>query len=343
MQSIRLGRTNVRVPSISLGTWGHGGLAMAGGTSVGWSGHDDGDARESLVTAHSLGITHWDTADVYGRGQAEKLIGEVWDTVPRDSIFIATKFGYLQGPAGHFYDPAFMRSQLEASLRNLRTEAVDLYYLHHCNFGPDDRYFEGALAQLQRFRQEGKVRFIGLSDWKAARILALADRVKPDVIQPYRNVVDDDYESSGLGPWARAHDVGVAFFSPLKHGVLLGKYTEPVQFPEGDHRRGIPEFGDATALARLTRARDLVNDRFSSHPRPVLHALTGALLAGNPTSTVLMGMRTPDHVRAAAEVGEALSLADAAWVAGAYRGDFLGGSDEDIGRWIDVSVWKHDG
>src|SRR5829696_6711328 len=119
MRKIRFGRTNVDVPAISLGTWGHGGPNVTpSGASVGWSGHDDAQAKEALVAAYRAGMTHWDTADAYGDGHAEELIGEMWGEVPREKIFLATKFGYVQGPAKHPYDPSFMREQAERSLRN---------------------------------------------------------------------------------------------------------------------------------------------------------------------------------------------------------------------------------
>jgi aryl-alcohol dehydrogenase-like predicted oxidoreductase len=130
---IRFGRTNVPVPAVSLGTWGHGGPRVTDeGESVGWKGHDDQQAKEAIVAAYRAGITHWDTADVYGDGHAEELIGEVWSDVPRADIFVATKFGWDQGPAHHWYDPKHMRDRAERSLRNMRIEVIDLYYFHHC-------------------------------------------------------------------------------------------------------------------------------------------------------------------------------------------------------------------
>ncbi|HEX9984895.1 MAG TPA: aldo/keto reductase [Thermoanaerobaculia bacterium] len=322
MKTIRLGRTNVHVPAISLGTWGHGGPHVAeNGASVGWSGHDDRAAKEALVAAYRAGITHWDTADAYGGGHAEVLIGELWDEVPREEIFVATKFGYVYGPANHPYDPKFMRAQAEQSLRNLRVDVLDLYYFHHCDFGPDDRYFDGALETMQRLREEGKVRFVGLSDWDATRIMRFIERVDPDVVQPYRNLVDDDYESSGLKAWVDAHDTGVAFFSPLKHGLLLGKYDQPVGYGEGDFRSTVGDFRDAEAIARYKRAASAMRTRFAGvSSEPVIHAVTGALLTGNPTACVLLGQRNPRQVAAAAAVGDALSEEDAEWVRAQYRG-----------------------
>src|SRR4029078_8684100 len=153
MRTIRFRSTGSQVPAISLGTWGHGGPNTNEGVSVGWTGHDDNLAKEAMIEAYRHGITHWDTADAYGGGHAETLIGAVCaHDVPRSAIFVATKFGYVKGPANHYYDTAFMRAQLEASLANMRTDRVDLYYFHHCDFGPDDRYFDDALEQVRRFR-----------------------------------------------------------------------------------------------------------------------------------------------------------------------------------------------
>jgi aryl-alcohol dehydrogenase-like predicted oxidoreductase len=322
MRTIRFGRTNVTVPVVSLGTWGHGGPRVtASGESVGWSGHDDAQAKEALVAAWRAGITHWDTADAYGDGHAEELIGEVWDTVPRAEIFLATKFGYIHGPANHPYDPKFMREQAERSLQNMRTDVLDLYYFHHCDFGPGDRYFDGALEVMHRLRDEGKVRFIGLSDWDGSRIMRFIERADPDAVQPYRNLVDDDYESSALKQWVDTHDLGVAFFSPLKHGLLLGKYDHPVDYGKGDFRSGVNDFRDPEAIARYKRASIAVRERFGSQAGDsVLQAVIGALLPGNPTACVLLGQRNANQVAAAAAAGQALSEQDAQWVRAQYRG-----------------------
>ncbi|HSP13667.1 MAG TPA: aldo/keto reductase [Thermoanaerobaculia bacterium] len=322
MRTIRFGRTDAQVPAISLGTWGHGGPGISEGISVGWSGHDDRAAKDAILAAYRNGITHWDTADAYGNGHAESLIGEMWGEVPREEIFLATKFGWVKGPSGHFYDPKFMRSQCERSLRLMRTDVIDLHYFHHCDFGPNDEYFEGALSTMRALRDEGKIRFIGLSDWNLRKIMKFIDRVDPDVVQPYRNLIDDDYEPSGLKKYVDGHDLGVAFFSPIKHGLLLGKYDKPVQYPEGDFRIRIAEFNDPKFIERMKRAAAEMRRKFAGHPEPVLYAVTGALLAGNPTACVLLGQRNPKQVEsAAAAAGEALSAADAEWVRRVYRAD----------------------
>ena len=321
MESVRLGRTGVEVPWIALGTWGHGGPKMVGKHPVGWSGCDSEAARSALVLAFERGLTHWDTADVYGDGRAERSIGSLWGSLPRTQIFLASKVGWDPGTYDHFYHPDQIRRQLERSLLNLKTEYLDLYYLHHCNFGPNDEYLDDAVALLRRFRDEGKIRFIGLSDWKADKVARYAQLVDPDVVQPYRNVVDDSWEASGLKAWVDENDVGVAFFSPLKHGLLLGRYLEPPVLGEGDHRTRIPGFRDPDQLAHFRDCRKAVEARFLSTRHPVLACLTGALLTDAPSGCVILGLRQPHHVEAAALVGAPLTRDDAIWVRSLYRGE----------------------
>jgi len=320
MDTVKLGRTGVEVPRVSVGTWGHSGAKTVKGMPVGWSGSDDAAAEEALLAAWDAGLTHWDTADAYGNGHSERIIGSLWDRVPREQIFLASKVGWVPGSYGHFYHPELMRTQIEESLRNLQTETIDLYYLHHCDFGPDARYLDDAIDLLRQFRDEGKIRFIGLSDWDSRKIVRFADKVDPDVVQPLRNVLDDTWVSSGLEALVARRNLGVAYFSPLKHGLLLGLHSSPVTFGEGDHRQRVKAFRDPAALAHFQRCREEVTKRFPDHAEPVLHALVGSLLADAPTACVLLGMRRPAHSAAATAVGQPLSIEDARWVRDLYRG-----------------------
>jgi aryl-alcohol dehydrogenase-like predicted oxidoreductase len=317
MKAIRFGRTGAEVSRIGFGTWPHSGPMYDGKLPVGWAGHDEGLAAEALVRAHQLGMRHWDTADVYGG--SEELIGSLWSQVKREETFLATKTGWDAGSFDHYYHPAQIRRQLERSLKSLGTSWIDLYYLHHCDFGSNDEYLSGAMECLDCFKQEGKIRFIGLSDWSCSRIAHYAPRVNPDVVQPYRNIVDDDYEASGLKQWVETNDAGVAFFAPLKHGLLLGKYEAPTQFEEGDQRARVPGFKDRALLEHLRACRREVEKRFAGHPQPILRALLGALLVDAPTGCVLVGLRNPEQVEAVAAAGEPLEPADAAWVRHLYR------------------------
>ena len=319
MDRITLGRTNIMISAISLGTWSYGGLNVSDGQSVGWMGQEDKDSTEALIRAWELGINHWDTADVYGSGRSEKIIGSIWDIVPRDEIFLATKVGWDKGSYEHFYHPDHMRHQLEQSLVNLKIATIDLYYLHHCLFGKKGEYFNDALDMMHRFKEEGKIRFIGISDWDIKNIMTYVTQANPDVIQAYRNVMDDDYESCGLKSWVGQKNIGVVFFSPIKHGLLTGKYTKPVQFPEGDFRKNIKDFGDKAIIEKMMENRVLLEERFSHHSESILHGLVDSLLIDSQTGCVLLGQRNPAQVESAAKVGTPLSQEDADWVKALYR------------------------
>jgi len=319
MNRISLGRTGESVSVISLGTWSYGGPNTVGNVAVGWSGQYDDDSKSALAKAWELGINHWDTADVYGNGRSESVIGTMWDTIPRDDIFLATKVGWDQGPYKHWYHPDHIRNNMEQSLKNLKTDCVDLMYLHHCNFGKKEEYFDNALEMVRRFQDEGKTRFIGLSDWSSEKIMDFIIRCDPDVVQPLRNVMDDTYESSGLKNYIETHNLGICFFSPLKHGLLTGKYAQPVVFSEGDHRTRVKEFQNPKLLKKILSNKTLLEQRFFNHPNPVLHGLVDALLSDVPTGCALLGQRNVQQVQAAATLGELLSAADTEWVKAIYH------------------------
>jgi len=212
-----------------------------------------------------------------------------------------------------------MRERLDRTLKNLRVEQLDLFYFHHCMFGKNNEFLDDAMETMLKFKDEGKVRHIGLSDWDMKKIMKVVYRVNPDVIQPYRNVKDNYYAASGLKKWVDENNAGVVFFSPLRHGLLLGKYNEPPKFEAGDFRSGVAEFGDAAYIKRMQENRQKLEERFAGHPQPVLQGLTGALLSDAPTGCVLLGQRNPDQVAAAATLGSALGSDDANWVFSLYK------------------------
>lgn len=319
MRRVRFGRTNLKISAVSLGTWAFGGPQMVDGQPVGWFGSRDSRVLETLARAYELGINHWDTADVYGGGHAERLIGQVWDQIARREILLATKVGYHVGPHGHGYHPQQIRQQLETSLRNLRTETIDLYYFHHCDFGPNAQYLDDALELFHRFREGGKIRFIGLADRKPETILRYVERIRPDVVQFPRNVIEDDYGESGLRTWIEKNDAAVAFSSPLKHGLLLGKFEGPVTFGAGDHRNKVREFRDFGLISRLRSCRREMAKRFAGRPDSALFGLVGSLLSDAPSGCVLLGQHRPEQVEDAAAAGDPLEEGDSQWVRRLYR------------------------
>lgn len=322
MRKIILGRTNVAVSAISLGTWSFGGPNMSGKRAVGWGGQEDTDSQAALMRAWELGINHWDTADVYGEGHSEKIIGQMWTTVPRKDIFLATKVGWDKGPYQSWYNPVHMRNKLEQSLLNLKTDCLDLVYLHHCEFGKNGELLDGAIEALRNFQKEGKTKFIGLSDWSLKSIVKYADRCDPDVIQPYRNLMDDSYRSSGLKALIDKKNLGVCFFSPIKHGLLTGKYKQAAEFDPGDFRGNINDFSNQTILDTMSINKAKLEKRFYEHPNPVMHGIVDALFTDAPTGCALLGQRNLAQVEAAATLGELLNEDESAWVKSLYANIF---------------------
>ena len=319
MRKIVLGRTKASVSAISLGTWAFGGENKIGKKSVGWANQNDDNSRSVLIKAWEKEINHWDTADVYGEGRSEKIIGSVWGTIPRKSIFLATKVGWDMGPFPHWYNPKHMKLKIEKSLTNLNTNYIDLLYLHHCNFGKKDEYFDDALDVLKTFQSQGKIRFIGLSDWSNERIAKYLNACDPDVIQPYRNIMDNTYESSGLKSIINKNNLGVCFFSPLKHGLLTGKYKSPTTFKDGDHRSGIKDFQNNEVIKKTLLICKKLEKKFPYHENPIMYGIVNALFFDSPTGCALLGQRNIDQVKIASSLGEILSHEDTRWVKSLYK------------------------
>tara|TARA_B100001758_G_scaffold9940_3_gene7484 strand:- start:295 stop:1257 length:963 start_codon:yes stop_codon:yes gene_type:complete len=319
MRKVVLGRTNTKVSAISLGTWAYGGASMSGNFSVGWGGQNDLDSKNALLSAWENNIDHWDTADVYGNGKSESTIGEMWGDIPREDIFLATKVGWDKGAYSYWYNPKHMVNNLERSLKNLNTGYVDLVYLHHCNFGKNGEYFDDALEVVNKFKDQGKTRFIGLSDWSNISILKYIEKCDPDVVQPYRNVMDDDYIKSGLGSYVDKHNMGVCFFSPIKHGLLTGKYKNPTTFDHGDHRSGVKDFANQAIIDKMHQNKILLEKRFKDHKHPTMHGVIDALFNDSSNACVLLGQRNVKQVQVASTLGNLMSDQDSQWVKSIYK------------------------
>ena len=319
MRKITLGRTNKKVSAISLGTWSFGGENMSGKIPVGWADQPENDSKAVLQKSWEVGINHWDTADVYGDGRSESLIGKMWEEIPRKDIFLATKVGWDKGPYNNWYHPEHMKNNLERSLKNLQTDYVDLIYLHHCNFGKNSEYFDDAMSTILKFKEEGKASFIGLSDWSSKKIMKFIKKCDPDVVQPYRNVIDDHYKSSGLKSYVDEYNIGVCFFSPIKHGLLTGKYSMPPKFKIGDHRKNIPDFQRQEVLNKMKVNKKLLEKHYPENPNPALHGLIGALFEDTPNGCVLLGQRNIKQVKIASQLGKKLSKKDTQWIKSIYK------------------------
>ena len=152
----------ISVYPVGTGCWAIGGPDCNLGLPMGWSTADDTAALQGLETAWQSGANLFDTADIYGHGHSERLLGHLVSQVPREALVLSSKTGYFSGTAAHPYLPSAMRRQLETTLENLQTSCLDIYFLHNAEFGTDDQYLDGAVEQMRAFQEQGLIRAIGM-------------------------------------------------------------------------------------------------------------------------------------------------------------------------------------
>jgi aryl-alcohol dehydrogenase-like predicted oxidoreductase len=226
----RLGKTKLLVSEIGFGAW-----AISG---RGYGPTDDRESINALHRALDLGVNFIDTADIYGDGHSEELIGRVLKERGDKETVIATKFGW------DFYRDGGIRSNLkrnyilfaiEKSLKRLKRERIDIYQIH--NSKPDDIERDNVYETLDELKKQGKIRFYGVSAYYIEDGLEAIKTEKPDTIQVIYNILEQEADER-LFPLALKNDMGIIAREPLAGGILTGKYDENSKFPKTDHRRG---------------------------------------------------------------------------------------------------------
>jgi voltage-dependent potassium channel beta subunit len=226
MQYRRLGNTGLKVSEISLGSW----LTYGGYV-------EEQNATASIDKAYDLGINFFDTANVYMRGEAEIVVGKALKKYQRDSYVLATKVFWPMGdgPNDRGLSRKHIIEQCNASLKRLNTDYVDIYYCHRYD---KETPLEETLRALDDLVRQGKVFYVGVSEWTAEQIteaVHLADKKLLDRIvvnQPQYSMLERYIEKEVL-PVCEKHGIGQVVWSPLAQGVLTGKYNKGEKAPEG--------------------------------------------------------------------------------------------------------------
>jgi aryl-alcohol dehydrogenase-like predicted oxidoreductase len=295
MQSKPLGSTDIRITPIIMGTW------QAGKTM--WTGIDDNETRKAVRAAFDAGITTFDTAEVYGNGHSERILGQGLSGV-RDQAVIATKvfsnhLAYKQ-----------VISACERSLRHLDTDYIDLYQIHWPpgSFGHPQTPLEETFRALNHLQQQGKIRAVGLSNFSAAQMREAAAYGAFVSLQPPYSLFWRAVENDAL-PYCRQNGLSVLAYSPMAQGLLTGKFGPGHQFERGDHRKGNRLFQpDHYARAQAT-LRQL-------HPIASAYGLTLGQLAlawviAQPDTFAIAGARNAAQATENAAAADAnLSAAD---------------------------------
>ncbi len=287
MKTTRLGMTNLEVSRIAFGTWQLGGE---------WGTFDEDEAMAAIRRARSLGVTFFDTAQAYGFGASERMLGRALrDDLDhrRDEVVIATKGGLRPEGDGMVRDssPQWLRTGVESSLRALEIDHLDLYQVHW----PDpDVPFADTAGALQALVDEGKIRHVGVSNYDVEQMAEFARTRPVETLQPPYHLFRRDIETDVL-PYAREHDIGVLAYAPLAHGLLSGAYDEDTTFTAEDWRSASPLFSGGAFRRNLATVREL--QRFAAERgRPVGQLAVAWVLANPAVDVAIVGSRHPAHI-----------------------------------------------
>ena len=288
MDTVRLGRTDLEVSPIAFGTWQLGGE---------WGQFDRDQGIAAIRQARELGVNLFDTAQGYGFGASERLLGEALrDDLDnrRDEVLIATKGGLRMTDDGLVRDssPAWIRSGVEDSLSALAVDHVDVYQVHW----PDPKVpLAETAAALQGLVDEGKIRHVGVSNFDAKQMAAFAQGRPVETLQPPYHLFRRDIEAEVL-PYCREHDIGVLAYGPLAHGLLTGALDEDTKFAADDWRSGAPFFKGDGYRRNVQAVRELQRYASEQLGSSVSQLAIAWTLANPAVQVAIVGARHPGHI-----------------------------------------------
>ena len=295
-----LGNSTLKLTPIGLGAW-----AIGGEWRFGWGPQDDAASIAAIRRAIERGLNWIDTAAIYGLGHSEEVVGKALHAVPRsERPHVFTKCSLVWDDAGntwHSLDPQSIRREAEASLRRLQVDRIDLYQIHWPVWpaspqGHDPGSIEEAWTTLTKLRDEGKVAFIGVSNFDVAQLTRISRIEVPTSLQPPYSMLRPEIEQDIL-PYCLQHNIGVVPYSPMQSGLLTGTMTRErlASLPEGDFRRTSrffqePMFSRAMFLVDRLRA---IAEKHGRTPGEVAIAWT---LRHPAITATIVGARSPQQI-----------------------------------------------
>lgn len=299
MERVMLGESGLEVSPVAFGTWQL--------SPRFWGDQSKDDAISAMKKAFDLGINFYDTAEAYGDGQAERVLGEAIQQLPRDEIVITTKvFNHFNSDGTRYPDlsPEHITARCDVSLDRLGIETIDLYLLHM--WDPLTPLADIA-GVLERLREQGKIRAYGVSNHTVEQCRAQRRFGAYTVVQPPYSLVDPAGEEDLL-PYCQSENIGVMIYSPMHKGLLSGKYKGTETF--SDFRNVHPDF-------QGERFQDLCHRVQSLQPMADAYGLTiyqlvlAATLMHPSIDVAICGIKTSDQItEAVGAVGKTLSRED---------------------------------
>lgn len=294
MQYRKFGNTGMNVSGIGFGAWAIGGGAMVGGTAIGWGDADDAASKKALHHAVDAGINFFDTADIYGLGHSEKLIGETISTKP--GVLIATKAGNVARNEQFTidYTKEHILAACEASLKRLRRDTIDYYQLHSARL---NHLQDGACIEaMQLLQQQGKIRYWGLSlntfdpypeaEWLVKNQLGNGFQLVANLLNQSALPLIKEAATKGYGIIARM---------PLQFGLLTGKFDQAVSFAANDHRK---KRLTETIIRRTAEVLSPVWQLCEKYGISKTQLALSYLLSYKEIAVIIPGIRTGAHVDA---------------------------------------------
>ena len=290
-QTRQLGNSDLHLTPIGFGAWAIGG----GDWEFSWGPQDDSDSVKAIERALDSGINWIDTAAIYGLGHSEEVVAKAIRNSPHKP-YIFTKCSMRRLPERKIYrslKAGSLQEEIEDSLRRLCVDAIDLYQIHWPN--PEDEIEEG-WETLARFQQEGKVRFIGVSNFNVEQMKRVQKIAPITSLQPPYSLLRRDIEAEIL-PFCKQNNIGVINYSPMVSGLLTGKMTaERIKnLPDDDWRKRSPNFNEPK-LSKNLQLVELLREIGNAHNvQPGVVAIAWTLC--NPAITAaIVGARRPDQV-----------------------------------------------
>ncbi|NIX16221.1 MAG: aldo/keto reductase [Candidatus Dadabacteria bacterium] len=281
MKYRELGSTGIKVSEIGFGSWAIGG--------AGYGPTDDTESKKALHRALELGVNFIDTADSYGNGHSEMLIGDVLESRGDKNTTVCTKFGW------DFYSESGIQSNLEEkyinfavkqSLHRLKRDNIDIYLIHSSD--PKKIKESDVINTLKFLKKEGIIKFFGISinDYYYDKILPCLEQFNPDVVEVRLNLLDR-IDKSGLFDLCNKTRTGVIIREPLANGLLSGKYTKNSIFSKNDHRNG---FSKGYLEQQLNNV-ELLREYFGSNGSMICGSIKYTL-GSESVSVVIPGAKT---------------------------------------------------
>jgi aryl-alcohol dehydrogenase-like predicted oxidoreductase len=287
----KLGNSDLEITPIGVGAWAMGG----GGWAFSWGPQDDNESIAAIRAAFEKGVNWIDTAAVYGLGHSEEVVARAIEGItPRPYVFTkCARVWNEERQIGKRLKADSVRAECEASLRRLKLDCIDLYQIHWPE--PDEDVEEG-WATMAKLQQEGKVRWIGVSNFNVEQLKRIAEIAPVTSLQPpYSMLVRGSEET--LLPYAQRNGIGVLVYSPMRNGLLSGGMTKErvASLAEDDFRRRNPDFQEP-ALTRNLQVADLLKAIGKRHGRSAGEVAIAWTLRHPAVTAAIVGMRSPQQV-----------------------------------------------